>query len=298
MTVLYPILMALSILTLNCNGIRDPSKRAGLVQWLRSLPVSADIVCLQETHCISSSEFLLWFLSLGFSASASHGSVHPSGCIIFRPSLSLVNSWCDILGRYLQSEFSLCEMIFRVVCVYAPNRNLARDQFFDNLHSLIDPSTPTILSGDFNTVFNCSLDRFGSDPSDSSRESSTCLQHLFDECCAVDIWRYLNPSSLCFTWSRWDGSCASRIDLFGVPYVWVSSVTSCSITPCPFSDHCGISLSVSIPDATPPGPGFWKLNTSVLDDPEYFQLVNDAWQCWHSYIPLFPSLAKWWDAGK
>ncbi|PFX17278.1 Transposon TX1 uncharacterized 149 kDa protein [Stylophora pistillata] len=58
------------------------------------------------------------------------------------------------------------------------------------------------------------------------------------------------------------------------------------------------SLPVSIPDATPHGPGFWKLNTSVLDDPEYFQLVNDAWQCWHSYIPLFPSLAKWWHAGK
>ena len=46
-------LMAMSIVTLNCNGIRDSSKRSGLVQWLRSLPVSASVICLQETHCRS-----------------------------------------------------------------------------------------------------------------------------------------------------------------------------------------------------------------------------------------------------
>lgn len=38
------LVMALYILTLNCNGIRDQSKRIGLVQWLRSLPVSVDVV--------------------------------------------------------------------------------------------------------------------------------------------------------------------------------------------------------------------------------------------------------------
>ena len=71
---------------------------------------------------------------------------------------------------------------------------------------------------------------------------------------------------------------ASRIDLFGVPFSWVSSVSSCNIVPCPFSDHCGVCLSLSIPDAVPPGPGFWKLNTSVLNDPEYVALIS----------PVFP----------
>ena len=99
---LFSLIMALSILTLNCNGIRDRSKRAGLVQWLRSLPVGADIVCLQETHCLSSAECSSWFLSSCFSAVVSPGSSHSCGCIVlFRPSLSLVNSWCDVSGRYL-----------------------------------------------------------------------------------------------------------------------------------------------------------------------------------------------------
>ena len=116
---LFSLIMALSILTLNCNGIRDRSKRAGLVQWLRSLPVGADIVCLQETHCLSSAECSSWFFSSGFSAVVSPGSFHSCGCIVlFRPSLSLVNSWCDVSGRYLQVEFSFFGKSFRVVlCV-------------------------------------------------------------------------------------------------------------------------------------------------------------------------------------
>ena len=143
------LIMALSILTLNCNGIRDQPKRAGLVQWLRSLPVSADIVCLQEMHCLSLSECSMWFQSSGFSCALSCGSVHSCGCVVlFRPSLSLVNSWGDDDGHYLQCEFVFCGKLFRVCCIYAPNRNPARDQFFDDLQAKADPSVPTILCGD------------------------------------------------------------------------------------------------------------------------------------------------------
>lgn len=96
-----------------------------------------------------------------------------------------------------------------------------------------------------------------------------CLSNLVEDCCVVDIWRYLHPSSVGFTWTRWDGSLASCIDLFGVPFSWVPSVSSCTFIPCLFSDHCGVYLSLSIPDTVPPGPGLWKLNISILDDPDH-----------------------------
>ena len=257
--------MALSMLTLNCNCIRDQSKRIGLVQWLRSLPTNVDVVCLQETHCVSSTECLSWFSSSGFSSVVSPGSVHSCGNIIlFRPSLSLVNSWCDGDGRFLQCEFSFLGKSFQVCSVYSPNRNPARDQFLDDLHHKVDPSVLTVLAGDFNTVFDCSVDRFGSDPSDSSRESSSSLQGLFNACCITDVWRYLHPSSPGFTWTRWNGSLASHIDLFGVPYVWVSSVSSCDILPCPFSDHCAVLLSVSVPMPFPLALVFGSLTLPFL----------------------------------
>ena len=55
----------------------------------------------------------------------------------------------------------------------------------------------------------------------------------------------------------------------------MSSVSSCDILPCPFSDHSAVLLSVSVPDAVPPGPGLWKLNTSILNEEEYVWVISD-----------------------
>ena len=202
--------MALSLLSLNCNGIRDQFKRTGLVQWLGSLPVIVDVVCLQETHCVSQTECTLWFSSSGFLSCLSPGSNHSCSCVVlYRPSLSLVDSWIDTSGRYLQCEFSFYNKSFRVCCLYAPNRNPERDQFLEDIPDKVDPSVPTLLVGDFNTVFDRFKDRRGSNALDDSHESSVRLASLFDACCVIDIWRYLHPDSSGFTWTRSDGSLAS-----------------------------------------------------------------------------------------
>ena len=231
--------MALSIITVNVNGLREFSKREGLLQWLRSLLVPVDVVSLQETHCVSDAECRSWFSSAGFSFVLSPGTSRSGGCVIlYCPVLQLVNSWCEVPGRSLLCEFTYYDTTFRVLCLYAPNRNPARDQFLNNISDTVDPSIPTVLCGDFNTVFDRTLDRFGSSIDDSSRESTPTLTRLFDSCCVIDIWRYLHPNSSSFTWNRRDGQLASRIDLVGCPYAWVSSVVSCDIRPFSFSDHC------------------------------------------------------------
>ena len=296
---LFSLVIALSVLSLNCNGIRDQSKRAGLIQWLRSLPVTVDVVCLQETHCVSLAECVSWFSSSSFLSCQSPGSNHSCGCVIlYRPSLSFTASWADTGGRYLQGEFSFHNKVLRICCLYAPYRNPERGQFLENVSVKIDPSIPTLLVGDFNTVLDRLKDRRGSNPLDDSRESSVRLTALFEDCCVTDIWRYLHPDSSSYTWTKPDGSLASRIDLCRVPYVWVSSVSSCDTVPCPFSDHCALLLSLSVPDVAPPGPGLWKLNTSILLENEYYNLVAAAWRDWCFSIHRFPSLAKWWEEGK
>ena len=99
--------MALSIITIDVNGSRDVDKRAGVVQWLQALPSPIDIVCLQEVHCTSAEECSRWFSSTGLSCVVSWGSVHPCGCVVlYRPRLSLVGSWSDADGRFVQCEFS------------------------------------------------------------------------------------------------------------------------------------------------------------------------------------------------
>ena len=51
-------------------------------------------------------------------------------------------------------------------------------------------------------------------------------------------------------------------------------------------------MSVCVPSH---GPGVWKLNLSVLNDPEYISLITNFWSDWPAAQQRFPTLAKWWD---
>ena len=288
-----------TLLTLNANGLRQADKRAGLVQWLRSLSFHVDIVCLQEVHCVSVLEGQSWFRYTGYSCAVSPGSNHSSGIMmLFRPHISLLHSWPGHSGRSLMVELKVSDTTFRVCSVYAPNRNPERDCFFIDVAALIDPAVPTLLCGDFNTVFDRAADRRGSCTFDTLRESTANLVSLFSECSVVDVWRSLHPTDHCFTWTRPDGSLASRIDLIGCPSAWLPFVSSADILPCPFSDHSAVSLTWSLPGSISRGPGLWKLNCSVLDDPDYVDLISSFWLSWQSRRLSFSSPLLWWDRGK
>ena len=206
----------------------------------------------------------------------------------FVSSLSfLVFLQSDSSGHFLQCEFAFRDVVFRVVCVYATNRNPDRDSFLDDISGSVEPLVPTALAGDFNTVFDPLMDRCG----------SVALAGLFRDACCVNIWRYLHPSAQGCTWSQVDGLVSSRIDLFSCPYIWVASASSCDILPCLLSDHCTLAFSLDPPGVVPPAPGLWKLNASVLLDMEYCSTIKNFWVGWRSRKGDFPSLAKWWDAG-
>ena len=185
-----------------------------------------------------------------------------------------------------------------MVSIYAPNTNPDRDNFFAYVESQVDPSHHTVLCGDFNCVFDRSLDRRGSSTTDYSRESPFALASLFRECCVLDAWRHCHPADKSFTWTRPDGSISSRIDLICIPFAWASFVQTCVINPCPFSDHSLVAVTVNVPDVMPRGPGRWKFNVSLLSDVLFCDEVKDFWAWWRSKKVDFPSLSKWWDVGK
>ena len=84
--------MALSIVTLNANGLRDQSKRAGLLQWFRTLTVVPDIVCLQECHCSSDLECQTWFRSFGYLCALAAGQRMPVAILFYFGQLCLFYS--------------------------------------------------------------------------------------------------------------------------------------------------------------------------------------------------------------
>lgn len=106
---------------------------------------------------MSGAECQSWFCSSGFLV-VSPGSQKSCGCVIilFCPCLSLVSFSSDA-GRFVLWEFRFHEKLFRVVSLYASNRNPARDQFLDQVSSWVDPAVPTVICGDFNMVLDRSL---------------------------------------------------------------------------------------------------------------------------------------------
>ena len=175
--------MNISFITININGLRDADKRRRFLKWLSYLAPTA--VCLEGTHCLSSSERLSWFSSHSCLCSGFFGFNHSCGVpVLYRSILS-----CRLV---VLVEFGLRDFVYRVGCVY--------DVFFGRVQSCVDPSVPTLLGGDFNKVFDRVLDRRGSCPFDVSRESSS----LFVDCCMVDILHTLHPNCSCFSvlWSH------------------------------------------------------------------------------------------------
>ena len=191
--------------------------------------------------------------------------------------------------------------------MYAPNCNPDRDDFFAFCESAVDPSVPTLLCGNFNAVFDRCLDRRGSNVFDSTRESSAALSSLFNECCVSDVRHVLHPGLSGFSWTRSDGSLASRIDLIGCPFTWLHCMQTftwlhcmqtCDLLSCPFSDHSAVLLKCPIPEPLPRGPGCCKFNASILSDEAFVTSFKTFWSCWHLCKNSFGSLLEWWDRGK
>ena len=222
------------------------------------------ISCVQETHVTDAAEASSWFSSSGFLTVTVPDTAHSRGkVLLYRPSFSFVNSWVELEGHFLMAESSRSDSVFRIASVYAPNRNPEHDKFFTSCLDFTDPSVPTILGGDFNAVFDRARDRRGSDPAVTVRESFVSLETRFREFCVLDVWRHLHPDLRSFTWLKPDGSLSSHIDLIGFPSTWLHLVSSCSIVPCPFSDHNAVFLGFSIPESFPRGPGRWKLGSCL-----------------------------------
>lgn len=223
------------------NGLHDPDKRAGHIQWLHALPSPADVICLQECHCVSVEECSFWFPSSGLLCAVSPlALIIGVGvlCCFGRLSLLFVLGLMIMTVLFNVSSLILARFFVSHACMHQIVIRSVRS-FFDDVCERVNHSVPAVLCGDFNAVFDRLSDRVESDPDDTVRKSSVALGHLFASCCVTDIWRYLHPYTSSFTWSRWNGLLASRIDLIGCPHAWISFVGGYDFLP----DHYFLFLS-------------------------------------------------------
>ena len=105
----------------------------------------------------------------------------------------------------------------------------------------------------------------------------------------------MHPRERTCSWFISDFSIGSRLDKFLVSTHLFSSVRSCDISPCCFSDHEYVSLSLEINPGLARGPGLWKFNSSLLNDVAFCTFIENRIRELSGIIERFPSVKVWWD---
>ena len=154
--------MALSMCSINVNGIEERPKREQVFQFLQNH--SFYICLLQETHLSTLSQGESWNRLWGGSTVWSPGSNRSRGVGVLCSPLSTVK----ILHHKIDTEGRIATVLlqhekrkFQIVCVYAPNNVSARETFFNSLWRFLFPNVETVIAGDFNCGPDILLDKWG-----------------------------------------------------------------------------------------------------------------------------------------
>ena len=205
----------------------------------------------------------------------------------------VVNSWKkDSEGRIVSLHISLGCVSLNLVNVYAPTNRLQRSLFLESVHQYFFPHGRVVLGGDLN-CYDSVYDKFGGNVSLSTDLSTfkTCFN-------LVDAWRLKRSRVLQCTWFNADMSIGSRLDSFLVARELVTSLITCDISPCVFSDHDFVTLDLDLSHVCDFGPGVWKLNNSLLDDRIYCDLITDLINQHLTFRHVFGSVKDFWESLK
>ena len=146
----------------------------------------------------------------GYKCISSPGTILSCGvAILYNPSYDVVSCSRNQDGRLLCAEFSKDGNLIQLVNIYA-NTAKPESTFFESLYQVLDPDTPTVLCGDFNTVVDPIKDRFGSNSqSPSAYNWSVTLHHLMSTYDLHDARCTIHPNAQEYSWHRPNGRQAS-----------------------------------------------------------------------------------------
>ena len=284
--------MSLKVLSLNVRGLVTPAKRFTVLRELERLDY--DLFLLQETHV--STKRLADEISHSWPGQCfwSFGRGKSAGVALFvSPKFSghISRFLFDSNGRVLSALVLLGPISLNIVNIYAPNTVSERKTFFECLHDYFISNDSRVIAGDFNCIDN-KLDRYSAN---ILLPDKKCLSAFLSDFCLIDVWRKLNPRGVSFTWSNSDYSLATRIDRFLVSRSLFKFVRSNKVLPCVFSDHDFVVLDFSFDGFSNKRDGVWRLNTTLLADPEFKREISSVVDRQKSVISDFESLGAWWD---
>ena len=264
------------VLSANCQGLRDKAKRRDVINYFKDLKPS--ILCLQDTHLTIKEENNLRMLTEFECIISGKYTNSREVAILFNNNFEykIIHKEIDNDGNYVMVDLDVSSVSLRLINIYAPNMD--SPGFFQSILKLIEESQQDhlIVCGDFNLVLNPELDSFNYVNINNPR-SRQCVLEMLQLHNMKDAFRYLHPTLKRYSWRRKNPIKQARLDYFIVSESLTDLIADCNIKPGYRSDHSILELDLVV-NPFQRGRGLWKLNCSLLKNPEYLNMINHTIQ--------------------
>jgi len=104
-----------------------------------------------------------------------------------------------------------------------------------------------------------------------------CLQNELD---LVDVWRIKNPETKSYTWNQRSLQIFCSLDYWLISNNLQDFVNSTNVIPAIKTDYAVIELALTDSYQNFKGPGFWKMNVSLLEDQNYLNDLKNKFPQW------------------
>ena len=280
---------SLNINSLNINGLNNKDKQLMLIDFMKYNKI--DILLVQE-HNIRDTVSIISELNDQYHVLINLSIAHKGGTAILldkRLDLKIIHHEMSADSRIISANIEIYNNSLHLLNIYAPSgsRNSDRDKFFseDLVYYLRNSLDFSIIGGDFNCITSLR------DSSSKSTHLSKVLLNNFKGLNLKDVWWMCNKN-VEYTYVRQDYG--SRLDRF-----YLKDLSNCvknvKVNHVNFSDHSCIQMELNIPNNPKIGSYYWKLNVSLLDNPEIKALFIIEWERLTFLINRYEHLNDWWE---
>ena len=189
----------LSFISNNVKGLQAISKRIKIFEYLKNYVTSNGFIFLQEPHSSVKDE-KIWNDEFEGQLFFSHGKTNSCGVAIGfvgTKALNILNTKRDDLGRILAIEVKIDDSVFVLINIYNANTESEQLLTLNDLINILETfediqEKSVVLGGDFNVIFNPSLDSEGGKLVIKRGTMAKLIQIVgtLDLC---DIWSIRNP---------------------------------------------------------------------------------------------------------
>lgn len=267
---------ALRVATLNVRGLAARRRQYQLSRLL--LENDIDIIAIQETKVESDEQTdrMVEPFRARFNVCVCHSVGFSGGCaLLLRNTIGIVEEKVFVgeMGRLVGCDFSFSGRQWRVICVYAPNKEGERRVFFERIEGLLNCQRLVILLGDFNCVCTAE-DRVQNLPVRDQR--ALFLNNMVQELNLEDVGGIFSTGYFP-RFTHFQRQSHARLDR---SYVSASLVPLCreyDVEHVSFSDHSLVMFTLGVKQAKSRfNWKLWKFNDKLIKDETFMSGVKDG----------------------